>query len=291
MAKRKKKPQKKAVEKAPETTKDSDTPEEFSDPKYLVGYVMQCKKESERASKERRARWTELWQLYQNKQDYTDKKSWQSKIFSPKIFMHTLRASALVERAVLQTSTLFKVEIDEEAYEEGQFEEAREKARKVEKKLKSHLEKSNFADSYGEGAIGTFLLGFGAIKRIWDDNESKCQYENTDVMNLYIAPNFMPFVTQKPDYIIERKVRKLADLLDDVKKQKGKDIYIEDVVDKLETSYAQKQEIAVKERTRRGLSDHSPTQEVEILEFWGNIISKDGKHILHNQLLMVARHH
>lgn len=284
MERKPKKKTKKKEAKKP-ASKDSDTPE-FSDPKYLVDYVKNSKKESEKASKERRAKWTELWLLYQNKQDYTDKKSWQSKIFTPKIFMHTLRAAALVERAILQMATLFKTDIDEEAYEESEHEEAREKARKVEKKLKSHLEKTNFADSYGENTASTFLLGLGCIKRIWGDGELECQFENTDVMNLFIDPSFMPSIQDRPGHMIERKVRKLADLLDDV--EKNKDVYITDAVDKLETSYATKQELAGKERTRKGLSDYSATKEVEILEFWGDIISKDGKHVLRNQLLMVA---
>lgn len=296
MAKRKKKTQKKEAEKAPETTKGSETPDEFSDPTYLVNYVVEAKKVAEKAARERRIKWAELWLLYQNKQDYTGKKSWQSKIFTPKIFMHTLRASALVERAVLQTSTLFKVEIDEEEYEEKEHEAAREKARKVEKKLKSHITKSNFVEAYGEGTTSTFLLGFGAVKRYWENGELQCQYESVDVLNLYISPDFMPSIHRRPKHIIERKEKDLAELLEQV--EKNKDVYIKEAVDKLETAYAAKQELKTRERTRRGLSDYSAQdKKVEILEFWGDIISKDGKHVLRDQLLMVAneseliRHH
>lgn len=295
MAKRKKKTVKKETEKSPETTKDSETPEEFSNSTYLVNYVVEAKKVAENATRERRIKWAELWLLFQSKQDYTGKKSWQSKIFTPKIFMHTMRGSALVERAILQTSTLFKVEIDEEKYEEGEYETAREKARKVEKKLKSHLTQSNFVEAYGEGTPSTFLLGFGADKRYWEDDESQCRYESVDVLNLYISPDFMPSVHRRPPYIVERKVMKLADLLTLV--EKNKDNYIEEAIDKLQTDYAAKQEIKTKERARRGLSDYSAKNEVEIFEFWGDIISKDGKHVLRDQLLMVAnetdliRHH
>lgn len=295
MAKRKKKPVKKEAEKAPET-KDSDTPEEFSDSTYLVTYVVNCKKQAEKASRERRTKWAELWQLFQNKQDYAGKKSWQSKIFTPKIFMHTMRASALVERAILQTSTLFKVDIDEEEYEEQEYEAAREKARKVEKKLKSHINKTNFSETYGEGTSSTFLLGLGVDKRYWEDDEKHCKYESMDVLNIFISPDYMPSVHRRPPHIIERKVMRLADLLMLV--EKNKDNYIKDAVDKLETTYAEKQEIKTRERTRRGLSDYSTQdKKVEILEFWGDIISKDGKHVLRDQLLQVAneseliRHH
>lgn len=280
----------------PEAQKDSALPDEFSDPAYLVEYVKARKKEADSASKERRTKWAELWQLFQNKQDYTGKQSWQSKIFAPKIFTHTIRASALVEKAVLQTSTLFKVTIDEEAYEESELEKAREKARKVEKKMKSHLEQTNFAESYGEGTTSTFLLGFGGIKRLWDEEVPRCHYENTDVLNLWIDPAFRPFVDSKPGYMIEYKEEKLSILLDKV--AKNKDNYITAAVDKLEAGFAAKQEIKTRERTRRGLSQHSTKDKpVGQLEFWGDIISQDGKHILRDQLLVIAneteliRHH
>jgi len=292
MAKRKKKKE----QTEPEPEKKGENPEEFSDPEYLVSYVVTAKKVAENAARERRTKWAELWLLYQNKQDYTDKKSWQSKAFSPKIFMHTIRAAALVERAVLQTATLFKIDIDEEEYEESEHEEAREKARLVERKLKSHLERTNFAECLGENSISAFLLGMGAVKRRWDDNEPKCTYDNIDVLNLSISPDYNPFTQARPGYMIERSVVKLADLLADV--DKNKDVWITDTVDKLEESYAQKQEIRARERTRKGLSDYSPQdKQVEKLEFWGDIVSKDGKHKLSNQLLIVAngteliRHH
>lgn len=292
MPKRKKKKE----EEAPPAVKESEAPEEFSDPQYIIDYVVNAKKEAEKATKERRIKWTELWQLYQNKQDYTDKKSWQSKAFSPKIFTHTIRAAALVEKAALQTSTLFKTEIDEEEYEDPEHEEMREKARQVERKLKSHLEKTNFAECLGENSISAFLLGLGAIKRHWDDDEPKCTYDNTDVLNLFISPDYKPFIHKRPKHIIEYKVMDLAELL--AKIEANPEVYKKEAIDKLEGDYAVKQEIKAKERARKGLSDYSPQdKQVGILEFWGDIISKDGKEILRNQLIWVAneskliRHH
>ena len=292
MAKRKRK---KDTEPPQAETKENAY-DEFDDPQYLVNYVVEAKKVAENATKERRTKWAELWLLYQNKQDYTGKKEWQSKMFSPKIFMHTIRAAALVERAALQTSTLFKVVFDEEYYEEGQHEEMTEKATKVEKKIKNHLEKTNFAECLGENSISSFLLGLGAVKRRWDDNEPKATYDNIDVMNLFISPDYKPYTQPRPKHIIEYKVMDLADLLDDFSKNPGN--YKKTAVDKLESSYAQKQEIRVKERQRRGISEYSPQdKQVELLEFWGDIISKDGKKILRNQVLVIAneseliRHH
>lgn len=296
MAKRKKTIKKKVnPEPEPEVNKDTDQPDEFSDPKYLVDYVLDAMKQAEKATRERRLKWEELWLLFQNKQDYTGKKSWQSKIFIPKIFMHTLRGSALVERAVLQTSTLFKVEIDEEAYKESEIEEGRKNARKVEKKMKNHLNKTNFAESYGEGGVSTFLLGLGCTKRIWNEDETKCQYENTDVFNLFIAPDYVPSVARRPRYMVERKTQPLSDLLEEAGEHPNN--YLEGAVDKLETTYAEKQELKTKERMRKGLGDFVPPKQVELLEFWGDIISKDGKQVLRDRLLMVAnrtdliRHH
>jgi len=295
MAKRNKKREKKTSE-SPQVEKKSEMPDEFNDPQYFIDYVLAAKKEAFQATKERRVKWAELWQLYQNKQDYSNKKEYQAKSFSPKIFMHTIRAAALVERAVLQTATLFKVDIDQEEYEEEEYEDARENARVMERKMKSHLEKTNFAECLGENSISSFLLGLGAVKRRWDDYEPKATFENTDVLNLFISPDYKPFVHTRPKYMVEYMTMDLADLMTKYENNPGN--YIKKAIDKLEGDYAKKKELTAQERARRGLSDFSPQdKQLNILEFWGDVVSKDGKKVMRNQLIQVAnetdliRHH
>ena len=285
MARKRIKDKDEPVEQDVAKTTTEETPDEFDDPQYLIDYVKNCKKEAEEACSERRSRWRELWQLFQNKQDYTNKQTWQSKAFLPKIFMHCYRAASLVEKAILQTSTLFKVEIDRDKYEEAEYEEAQKKARKVEAKLKSHLENTNFAEAYGEGIGSTFLLGFGVKKRTW--GEEKIIYENVDVFNIHISPHYKPFVDERPRYIIEEQEEDLADLLDKIKGNEK--VYDMDAVEKIQSDAAAKAEIKEQEKQRRGLGEFAPqNKKVQKLLFWGDIVSKDGKRILKNRLLIVA---
>ena len=44
--------------------------------KYLKDYILERKMEAKDASKLRRDAWRELWNLYQNKQDFSKKQKW-----------------------------------------------------------------------------------------------------------------------------------------------------------------------------------------------------------------------
>ncbi len=177
----------------------------------IVQYIIQCKKEADDASLERRTAWRELWLLYQSKQDNSKKKSWQSKCFSPKIFMQVERAASQVKKALLQTRKLFKLEIDDEVDEETR-DAVKEQMPVIEKKFKRKLAKSNLTNIYSEMTKGAFLLGLGVPKVLWNDEKKTTTYENVDILNLSISPNYKPFQDDPPDYIIEYKEMSLAEL-------------------------------------------------------------------------------
>ena len=158
-----------------------------------VEYVLKCKREAEDASKPHRQVWKELWQLYQNKQDWSKKAGWQSKCFIPKIFMEIEKASGEVKRAVIQTRKLFKFELDdfEERQRIAELEdtlrmsedpdvmgdikleiqkikrqlEVRQNQMTVdEKRFKHDLTQTNLTNIYSEMIKGAFLLGIGVPK-------------------------------------------------------------------------------------------------------------------------------
>jgi len=86
----------------------------FDDPEYLKKWILACKKEADDATADLRTKWQTLWLLYQNEQDYSKKQQWQSQTCIPKLAMAIERASLLVEKAVLQPSKLFHLELDDE---------------------------------------------------------------------------------------------------------------------------------------------------------------------------------
>jgi len=306
---KKKKP--KIVVKAETTEKDR-----------LVRYVLDCKKEAEDASKDRRNKWEELWNLYQNKQDYSLKMSWQSKCVMPKLFTQVEKSSAEVKRAVLQSGKLFKLELDDDvlqpqinqlsdllqqpqmvqnpevynavrkqllALQQLQDQQLNKKSAD-EKKFRKEITKSNFASMYSEMVKPAFLLGLGVPKVLWDADKKRATYENVDVQNLYISPDYEPTQRERPLYIIEYKEPKLAELRKMAKEANsaGGQIYDMDEIDKIEDDWV-KEEKKTKARAQRGIKQFSPVgKRVGILEFWGDVINPEDDSIEENLLMVVA---
>lgn len=311
---------KKTVKKTKDTSEKAPEGRSPEDKQYLIDYIKNCKKEAEDATKTWREQRRELWLLYQSRQDYSKKKDWQSKCFIPKVFMAVIRATSLVKRAVLQIEKLFKMELSDEETEElnekiaglkktirnepekteakealenanDELEEMKEKLTLDEKKFKRKLDKSNFVNTYGEATESGFLMGLMGIKRIWDDKKKNVQYENTDVLNLYISPDYLPYQDENPNYLIEYKEMGLAELRKIAKatnKAAGKKIFDLTEIRKIKEDYKKIEEES-RRNQRRGLSKYEHvSKKVGILEFWGDVVSKDGETVKENQLMMLA---
>lgn len=298
----------------------------LEDPKYLITYITACKKEAYQASKLRRELQRELWLLFQNKENWSKKKDWQSKVFIPKIFNAIVRASSLVKKAILQTSKLFNMELEDEkvtpikaeirdlkrklakeakgvegavneqlskALEsaEERLELLKEQLAEDEKRFKKAIKKSNFARAYGEMIISAMLLGIGVLKRLWIAKKKRLRYENVDVLNIYISPEFMPYEDENPDYLIEymeMSLAKLRKIATKTNKESKAEIFDMTEVNKVKGGYSKTDE-QQKEKQRRGLGQYTRvSKKVGIDVFWGNVVSKDGREMKENQLMMLA---
>jgi hypothetical protein len=288
------------------------------DDQFYIDYVLHRKKEADDAVEPIRKQWKELWQLYQNKQDFSRKQSWQSKCFIPKIFMLIEAISAEIKKAVIQPKKLFKFELDDseeqneisqineqiidlDAQEpqmaeilgeleirkqklEARIEVRRKRMAQRERAFKQELANSNLANVYSLMIKTAFLLGMGVPKVLWDSVKKRVKLENVDVFNHSIDPTFMPFQEDRPNYQIERQMMPLARLrkLAKNKPYRRKEVKkLEDDVKKLETQ--------AEENRRKGLGQHGRAiRQVEVLQFWGDVIHKDDDRIEENMMLMVA---
>ena len=143
--------------------------------KKEVAYIMSKKKQAEDAMRERRAIMDELWMLYQNKQDWTNKKAWQSRVFVPKVFMTIEQAAAVVKRAVLSTATLFSLKVRRGKKGKEQIELAKTAKSEVEKRFKEFIDDTNFADSVAPYVITECENEYNEFKRkcvVNEDNYS-----------------------------------------------------------------------------------------------------------------------
>ena len=243
-------------------------------------YIHDLKKEAEDSTKERRNEAEELWALYQNKQDWSKKKDWQSKICVPKVFMTVEQAASTVKRAIMSPQKLFKaVPINPED------KEALSAAPKVEEFLVNAIRESNFIEAYGSHIKSSFLLGFGSCKVLWDNGLS---FSNVDAFDLFIDPDYRSDSSGKAKYTIEHKemdLHALKEMAKRINRESGRQIYknldkiVEDNRD-VETNF--------KQRARRGISEHNKTDKrVKLDEYWGDVVEK-GKILKKNQVVVVA---
>lgn len=261
------------------------------DKQYIVDYIKHCHKEAKDAALGRRKAMKELWEAYQNKQDYRAKKSWQSKIFAPKIWMKVEKAAAEVKRALLQMNKLFKFAIDDEQeWDEQQKEQLLKGMPRAEAKFKRALEKSNLANVYAEMSKASFLLGVGVPKCLWADEKKRLNYQNIQALNTYVSPDFRPFEDERPKYIIEEQDMDLASFrleAERVNAAAGRKIYDMKVVDELEEDFKDVETQAEKQK-RQGVSQYTQvSKRVLLWQFWGDIISENGLEIKENQLCVL----
>ncbi|MHC4622245.1 MAG: portal protein, partial [Planctomycetota bacterium] len=176
----------------------------------------------------------------------------------------TGRRRSSSKRAVISTKKLFKLAVKDKEDKEAEL--FRPIAEDI---LKRALHESNFADAYSEMMIGSFLLGLGAVKVLWDGG---LRYSNVDVFNLFIDPTYQPHDGGSPKYAIEYKETDLATL-----RQTAKEVN------------ARKHDIESQMRARRGLSEHTqPDKKTNTLEFWGNIPDEKQTKFVKNQLRVLA---
>jgi len=179
---------------------------------------------------------------------------------------------------------------------QADLDDKNDELRETERRFKSLLKKTNFVVAYAEMIKTAILLGFGCLKRVWDKEEKLVEYTNVDVLNLYIDPAYKPFQRKPPKYIVERIVMDLSELYEWAENTnsamaEGGETEIFDMAEirKIEGDYVNSDEEA-KTARRLGLSKHTHLSDkrVEVLQFWGKVVSKDGKKSRKDQLMMLA---
>ncbi|KKL61149.1 hypothetical protein LCGC14_2198220, partial [marine sediment metagenome] len=248
-----------------------------------INYILTLRREADDATRDRRLAADELWTLYQNRQNYSRKKDWQSKIFVPKIFMSVEQATAIVKRAIMSPKRLFKIEPispDDEV--------AKEKLKDVDRVLKRHLKESNFATSYAETMKEAFLVGVGVPKVLW---EGGLRFVNVPTSKFFRDPDWQAGSFEPPKYDIEEKEMDLSELKDMAKRintDAGRSIYNMAEINKIKEDQRDI-EHETEERIRRGISQHNKVDKrVVLTEFWGTLVDKKTNKVKKNQLRVVA---
>ncbi len=273
----------------------------------IVEYVLACKRESEEAYLDRRAKADEGWQVYRGIQDFSKKADWQSKCFIPKMATAIDKAVALVKRALIGTKAFFTVESESHP----------EKCEAVKKLVDFWLTRSDFKTKFVQALFPGMITGWAVQKYYWSIEKklerqlitetevdefgtpittqkwdkverlvSGLKIKNVSNYNFYIDPTAKELNFADSRYTIERVEMDLAELKQMVADEKDlpEDDRVWDAkaIDGIEADFASKSE-DLDERTRNGMlpSKNPYRRKVELLEFWGDIIDDDTNKIVH----------
>ena len=258
----------------------------------LVEYIQKCRKAAMDASKGRREAMAELWNAFQNKQDFSKKKRWQAKMFAPKTWMKIEKAAGEVKRAALQINKLFKLAIDDEQeWDDEKKGLLLKEMPRVEAKFKRAIEKSNFSNVYSEMAKSSFLLGVGWPKPLWEGDKGGLYYQNVEALNVHVAPDYKPYEDERASYLIEDQEMDLAKLKSaarKINKAAGKQIFDMEEIEKIGEDYKKIEEDS-KENARKGFSEYEKVnKKVGLWQFWGDYINEDEDEIEENIMCWVA---
>jgi len=284
------------------------------DKDLLIEYVNACMKEAEDARQARESQWDELWQVYRNQQDYSHKADWQSKCFIPKLSSYVDRATAILKRALIGTRQFFDVQSASEP----------EKVPVVKELTRFWLERAQFVTKFVEALKVALITGICVQKYYWDvtvkkvrrferreeldangipyvaegwkvveELDSRLAIKNVDPYNIYLDPCATDLSLRDSRYIIERVEVDLAEL-----KQRAEDekdipeehrIWDAREIARIEEDFREKQK-HLSELSRKGMlpSNNTFRSKVTILEFWGDIIDRDGKIVERNIVCAIA---
>ena len=248
-----------------------------------INYILQLKREADDATREIREAADELWNLYQNRQDCSMKKDWQSKVFVPKVFMAIEQATSVVKRAIMSPRRLFKIEVAD-----PKDEEAKSVIKDVDRVLKNALKESNFSSSYAESMKEAFITGLGVPKVVW---EGGLKFVNSATSKTFIDPDYEPGSGNPPKFVIEEKEMDLAELKDmaqNINKDANRNVFNIAEINRIKEDQ-HNIEKTTEDRGRRGISNHTKTDKrVQVLEFWGSIVDKETNKVKKNQLRVIA---
>lgn len=265
------------------------------DEKDIVKYVVDCRKEAEDARADIERQWSAAWDAYNCKQDYSEKREWQARVFIPKAFTHVEQATAAIKRALMYHPNMAFFSV------EPVLQAEMERAKLVEKLLRFWFHRSHFVDRFVDACRIAFITGYGALKLHWEvRTEQAIERQEVegkplvgaarrasgefvvsvvDPFNMFLDP--MPPAEGAERYRIERYWTDLSAVreMGDAGVYQNTDDVVSDYDD---ASYA-------KQMQRLGLkTDTGTRKKCLIYEFWGNVYDKDGTLVEENRLITVA---
>lgn len=258
--------------------------------------------------------WDKIWELYNNKYDFTEKMAWQSKGIIPKLPTAAKSASAFLKRSLIRARTFFTVRTDKQEYKPI--------IPAIIKNIMAQLRKCKFVNNFVESLNGALLASLMIFKVYWEPAGSGQDISNVSEVAggtelskekpqgaigkffemlgvtmgdgasiklkegvLRVVPidpyDFLLDPTGRQEYCIHVYKMELYKLKKLAKNKSNK--YDIEVVNQIEGGFLQQTEEYEKaKRENRNPKTLSVRKEVLLKEFWGNLVDSSGKLIKSN---------
>jgi len=107
--------------------------------------------------------WTECWELYRGKQDFSEKEEWNSKLVLPKSFNSVKQATSTIERFLGISKDPWSIEpVDPDNLTLGV------RAGQLAQLVQVFLENAGYKDEFSTGLESGFIMGLGVWKLWWE---------------------------------------------------------------------------------------------------------------------------
>ena len=235
----------------------------------ILSFVNQIYNYSYQVKKQYMSTWDKVWEFYNNQYDFSNKASWQAKLFTTKFNASVKTFLTIVKRTVLGTKKFFTVQ--------GVGKESKLKQLNVERLLEYWISKTNFRYEFTKSIIAGLLSNLCILKCYWNNG---VQIECCDPYYVTLDP------TGRNKFIIHQMKLDYYD----VKRLAEKGVYDINEVNLIQEDYV-REELEYNEKKRRGETQVAKPvfrKEVEIMEYYGDVFDELGNIVLENVIITIA---
>lgn len=238
------------------------------DKEQILDFVKQTYNTAFEVKRQYMETWDKVWELYNNKYDFSQKASWQAKAFTTKFNASIKTFLTIIKRTVLGTKKFFSVQ--------GVGVESKQKQLNVERLLEYWITKTNFRNELTKAIMAGLLSNLCILKCYWNDG---IQIECCDPYYVTLDP------TGRNKFIIHQIKLDYYD----VKRLAEKGIYDMEAVNSIQEDFV-RMELEYREKLKKGETTKKPSfrKEVEIMEYYGDIFDEVGNIIAENVIVTIA---
>lgn len=287
----------------------------------IVKHVNAQRTRGEDAMNMFRDKWDEEWRAFLGWQDYSDKASWQSRVFVPKVIMKIETAAGQIKKA-MSSKQLFKLRVDIKKDRKVRTElltrmmrdtnpdhlaslsaamdqldevaKLKELIRDAEEdQFRDDLTETNMISAYGDNSKEALLTGISFLKPEWDFKQNRPTFKHIQAYNVRLDPDWQFDPNSDPSFVCEDYNQTFNDLkleAKEVNKRAKESLYDMKAIEGSKGSITDALK-ASRERDQQGLINNTTTSsdEITLIQYWGDIPKADGDgYLIQNAKIIIS---